>query len=91
MEKTEKINSAKEYVQKAEWFRSEYFIDPKTGDVYDYWRPNIYRVIKGLDRFIEAQEHNNAYQQALSEIKAGKINHIQRVCIFPAFISDKAC
>ena len=66
------IMSAKEYVTEREWFRSEYFLDPETGEVYDYWKPAIHRVVKGLDRFLEAQDHNGTYQQALEEIRAGK-------------------
>ena len=70
--KTEEMKSAKDIIKKVEWYRSEYFIDPKTGDIYDCYRPNIYRCVKGLARFIEAQDHNHTYQTALEEIRAGK-------------------
>ena len=70
--------SAKDYVEKAEWFRKEYFIDPETGEVYDYWKPNIHRVCAGLNRYIEAQNkvdpylNKDVFHIALDEIKAGK-------------------
>ena len=71
-EQNNEVKSANDYVEKAEWYRSEYFINPDTGDIYDCYRPNIYRCVKGLDRFIEAQNHHNAYQIALKEIRSGK-------------------
>ena len=67
-----KVKAAKDFVKKAEWYRSEYFIDSETGKIYDNYRPDIYRCVKGLDRFIEAQDYHNTYQIALEEIRAGK-------------------
>ena len=67
-----KFKSAKEYVEKAEWFRKEYFLDSKTGEVYDSWKPDIRRLCTGLDRFVEAQDKDNTFQTALREIKDGK-------------------
>ena len=67
-----KEKTAKEIIKEKEWFRSEYFINPKTGDIYDCYRPAIYRCVKGLQRFIDAQDKNDTYQTALQEIKEGK-------------------
>ena len=69
---TKKVKSAKEYLETAEWFRKEYFMNTETGEVYDSCKPNIHRVVMGLDRFIEAQDKNDTYQTALKEIKEGK-------------------
>ena len=72
------FKSAKEYVEKVQWFRKDYLLDPETGEVYDYWKPNIYRLCAGLNRFIEAQDkvdaflNNDIFHIALDEIKAGK-------------------
>ena len=67
-----KEKTAKDIIKKNEWYRSEYFIDPKTGDVYDCYRPAIHRCVTGLQRFIDAQDKDNTYQTALKEIKEGK-------------------
>lgn len=67
-----KEKSAKDIIKQREWYRSEYFINPKTGDIYDCYRPAIYRCVAGLQRFIDAQDKDNTYQTALKEIKEGK-------------------
>ena len=78
-----KEETAKNFIKQREWYRSEYFINPKTGDVYDCYRPDIYRCVKGLQRFIDAQDKDNTYQTALKEIKEGNIETRWGLYIFP--------
>lgn len=78
---------AKDFIEKREWYRSEYFINPKTGDVYDCYRIAIHRCKTGLQRFIDAQNKDNTYQTALKEIKEGCIKTRCGWFIFPQMAS----
>ena len=69
---TEKRMTPKEYIEKMETYRCDSFINPKTGLIYNHWRPRIRSMCEGLDRFVNAQNKYDTYQTALKEIKEGK-------------------
>ena len=75
-----------EFAQWAEYIAGPMVIDDDTGLPHEELKPYLYSIKVGLQRFINAQNSHDTYQNAVKEIRNGKKESHWMWYIFPQMI-----